>query len=319
MATETKTAAPGPSPHPSPPRGRGGRPRLGLLPRPACGERDGARGFALPAAVLGVAIFALLALAIIDWGRGTTALLRAETLRVRLEAAADAGLNLAIHGLAIEDRTLRWPVGGGPRRILFDGVSLDIAVEDERGKVPINSVDTPVIRAMLAHAGASGLQLDELTDAVEDWIDEDDTPRLHGAEKDAYAGTGVVPRNAGFRTIGEIGLVKGMTPRMLAVIAPLVSLIPRADIGIVDGRQAGPEVLAIMSGDGIDSFAVINRRREEAGQQVAIDIADDEPVALRMVTIRVTAAMAGGARLDRVTTVEFTGDPRKPFWIRAAR
>lgn len=277
------------------------------------------RGFALPAAVLGVGIFALLALAVVDWGRGTTAWLRAESLRARLEAAADAGLNIVIHDLAIEDRTLRWPVGGGPRRIVFDGATLDISVEDERGKIPINTVDTPVIRALFAHAGVSGLQLDELTDAVEDWLDEDDTPRLHGAEQDAYAGSGIVPRNAGFRTVAEIGLVKGMTPRLLATIAPLVTLIPRADVGIVDGRYATPEVLAVMAGEGVDDFATINRRREAAGQQVAIEIADDEPIALRLVTIRIAASLPGGARLERVASVEFTGDIREPYWIRAAR
>lgn len=274
------------------------------------------RGFALPAAVLGVGVFALMALAVLDWGRGVTASLAAEVTRARLDTAAEAGVDLAIHDLAIEDRTLRWPVGSA-RRLAFDGVTLDIMVEDERGKVPVNGVEQPILRALMAHAGATGLQLDELVDALEDWMDEDDRPRQHGAERADYDGR-PGPRNGNFRSIGEIGLVKGMTPRLLAAIAPLVTLIPRADIGVIDARHASPDVLAIMSGQEIDDFAVINRRREQEGQREAIEIADDEPIALQLVTIRVSASL-GEARLERRATVEFTGDAGRPYWIRLWR
>ncbi|RJF87943.1 hypothetical protein D3874_13695 [Oleomonas cavernae] len=277
------------------------------------------RGFALPAAVAGIGIFALVAVSILEWGRGTTALLRGQASQARLEAAADAGLMLAIHGLGIDDRARRWPIGGPPRTLGFDGVAVTVTVEDERGKVPINAVDTEIIRALLAHAGADGQKLDELTDAVEDWIDEDDRPRLHGAEREDYAARGIVPRNGGFRSVDEIALVRGMDPAIFAAIAPLVTLVPRADVGVIDGRHASAAVLEIMAGTGPDSIALIGRQREEQGQQVAIALPDNEPLALQLVTIRVSARLGPDAGLTRATIVEFTGDRRRPYWIRSYR
>lgn len=275
------------------------------------------RGFALPAAVVGTGIFALVAVSILDWGRGTTALLQARAVQARLAAAAEAGVTMAIHGVAIEDRTRRWPVGGAPRTMAFDGVALTIVVTDERGRIPLNSVEPEVIRALLAHAGVDGMQLDELADAVEDWMDEDDSPRLHGAEREDYGDGTPGPRNGPFRSLGEIAEVRGMTPAVLARIAPLISLTPRADIGVVDQRHASADVISIMNAGAVDGFSALVNRREEEGQRVAIEIADDEPIALRLVHVQVTARLGNEAALTREAVVEFTGAPNRPYWIRA--
>ncbi|MEW6261310.1 MAG: hypothetical protein AB1547_15555 [Thermodesulfobacteriota bacterium] len=58
-----------------------------------------------------------------------------------------------------------------------------------------------------------GLQADELTDALLDWIDADDLVRLNGAEADAYIEKGLsyVPSDAPFRTMTEMLLVIGMS------------------------------------------------------------------------------------------------------------
>jgi hypothetical protein len=57
----------------------------------------------------------------------------------------------------------------------------------------------------------------ELAEAILDWIDKDDTPRPGGAEADYYRALAhpYSPRNAPPRTLGELLLVRGVTPWLL--------------------------------------------------------------------------------------------------------
>lgn len=272
------------------------------------------RGFALPAALVGLVVFASVAMGILEWGQGTAAMLQAQAVRARLDAAADAGLMLAIHGLGLDAPAERWRVGGPARVLGFDGVTLSIAVADERGKVPLNTAESEMVRALLGQLGVSGLAQDALADAIEDWIDEDDTARPAGAERQDYGDATPGPRNGPFRSLDEIARVRGMTGPLATAMADLVTLVPRADPGIVEARHAGPAVLAIVKaqGDagGTDDGFVTALSPEPPG--------DSEPLALRLISIAVTASL-GQARLARTAIVEFTGDRRQPYWLRSYR
>lgn len=58
---------------------------------------------------------------------------------------------------------------------------------------------------------------DEISDAILDWIDADETPREHGAEADHYASLApaYAPRNGPPASIEELLLVRGVTPQLL--------------------------------------------------------------------------------------------------------
>ncbi|MCF4164781.1 general secretion pathway protein GspK [Zavarzinia compransoris] len=284
------------------------------------GERG--RGFALPAAIVGVAAFALVALAMVDWGRGVGALLQARVTAARLSAAADSGLALAIHGAALRDPRRRWARDGKPRALTFDGIAVTVVIEDERAFVPLNAISGPVLRALLAYVGAGGARLDGLAAALGDWIDADDETRPGGAERAAYAAAGLAPRNGPIREAGELAVLKGMDRALLDRLLPLISLVPRADQAMVDGRWAKPEIMAIMAimaGAGPEDLEAMIRARKADPAPEADTPGEREPLDLVMIRITVEARLGPDAVARRRAVIEFTGDPARPYWVRSFR
>jgi len=275
-------------------------------------------GFALVAAVAGVAVFAFFAFEILDASHGTIALLHAQQDRAVLAAAADAGLAQAIHDVALDDRAKRMPIDGIPRVSSFDGVKLTVTVSDERGKVAINKVGSDVERRLFAAAGVSGDRLDILVDSLDDWKDENDAPRSHGAEIDYYRPMGIRPRNGAIRTIDELGQIRGMDADLLARIAPAITVFPGNNGGF-NADTAPPLALAAMQGEGSASFNIQKRQQELAGQRTALDITADTPITGRSLSILVNARLPDGGVYTREQIVEFTGNPVQPYWIRYVR
>jgi general secretion pathway protein K len=274
----------------------------------------GDRGFAIVAAIAALALFAAVAFAVLAAGKGNSADLAADVVHARLEAAADAGLALAIDGLALEDPDRRWPLAG-TRTLVFDGLQLTVKVEDERGKVPIGAMDEVQARRLFEAAGVRGEALDALTDAFLDWLDDDEEPRRHGAETEPYAALGLSPRNGAPVTLDELSRVKGMTPAVLARIRPVLTNYFGLSGGF-DRRTATPEAVAVATGGGLDSVQAIERRRELDGQAPVIDIASDQSLAGRSVTVAVQAADGRGGRFARRTVVTFTGKPSPAYYVR---
>ena len=106
------------------------------------------KGYALVAAVTAVAAFAYLAFQVLAANRGAIDLVSGQSERARLVAAADAGISLAVHGLAADDRGVRWSIDGKPRRLEFAGVDLTVTVEDERGRAPLGGLNDGQSHAM---------------------------------------------------------------------------------------------------------------------------------------------------------------------------
>ena len=108
------------------------------------------QGFGLVAAVAAVAAFAYIAFQILAVNRGTLAGGNAQFETAKLAEAADAGVALALHGLAITDAGRRWTIDGRPKIVVFDGVEVTMTIEDEKGKAPINRMDSGQIRQLFA-------------------------------------------------------------------------------------------------------------------------------------------------------------------------
>ena len=75
-------------------------------------------GYALVAAVTAVAALAYVAFQVLAADQGGVAIVRGRTQQAQLSAAADAGLYLAIHGLAIDDPADRWAIDGSAPSII---------------------------------------------------------------------------------------------------------------------------------------------------------------------------------------------------------
>ena len=180
-------------------------------------------GYALVAAVAALGAVAVIAWAIAALDLAATRTLIAEQTQARLSAATDAGLALAVRGLSSSDAAQRWSIARVSHRESFDGATLDITVEDERGKVPLLGLDDKRAVRLFKVLGLDDDHARTMADALLDWIDDDDEPRPHGGEATAYAAQGILPRNGIPRSLDEMAAVRGMDQTLLARLKPLVS------------------------------------------------------------------------------------------------
>lgn len=97
---------------------------------------------------------------------------------------------------------------------------------------------------MLMGFFATGLRLDyawaeRLTASIMDWRDQDDLPRINGAERDEYlrAGAAVLPGNRPFNDVDEVRHVMHMTPELFQAIRPLLTTVGSGRINV----NAAPE------------------------------------------------------------------------------
>jgi len=286
----------------------------------------GEAGYAILAVVVAMAVLALMALAFIDAGRGVSVGVVAEAEHAHLAAAADAALAIAARNLAETDRTRRWSIDGRPHSLRFAGTDMLITVEDERGKVPLNQMTDEQVRTLfetigfetigIETIGSSGATPEARTDAFLDWLDEDDERRPEGAEIQDYAQRGYRPRNGALRSVEEVILLRGMSADVVQRLRKVATTFTNQREGF-DDRFASPLALAVISGGGPGSAAVINRERELAGQRVAIELAEGDVLEGRPLTIRVEARRPGGSFLTRATVIALTGNVGSPFVVRA--
>lgn len=274
-------------------------------------DPKGRRGFALVPVMISTLIFSYLAYAVLAADRGAVAGLDAQMSAARLEAAADAGLATAIHGLGAQDATRRWSLDGRPHRLDIGEVEVVAIVEDERGKAPINLLGETELRRLFEGAGVSGPDLDRVVDAALDWRDNGD--RLAGQSLN-YARRGVRPRWGPIRTLDELAEIEGVDKALLERIRPALTLF--LGDGAFSPDAAHPLALVAMTTHGADSPDAIARARELAGQRTALDTATARYVG-RAITVRVTALGPRGRVFRRVAVVELTGRRDTPFWIRA--
>lgn len=269
------------------------------------------RGFALVAAVAASAAFAWIALEVVEANQGQVAAVRARLERARLIAAADAGIAMAIRGLADPDRGQRWSIDGRRRLAEFEGTDLAITVEDERGKAPISQLNDEQVRALFRGAGASGDRLDALVTEFRQWRTEDDSaPDASGS-----GAQGPPIRHGPLKTVGELAALRDMTPALFARIAPVTTVFFEESGGFAP-QNARPLAIETMGAGLAFTGDEENGEPDIASQRATIDIAEEPDLVGRTLTVRVQATDHAGARAYRMAIVELTGDKDQPYWIR---
>ena len=95
----------------------------------------------------------------------------------------------------------------------FDGGFWQVNVQDESGKVNINTVSEQQLGTLILASGIEEPYARILTDSILDWRDTDSDPRPNGAESDYYQSldTPYTAKNNRFDAVEELLLVKGMT------------------------------------------------------------------------------------------------------------
>lgn len=123
--------------------------------------------------------------------------------QTRALALASSGIEAAIAGLRNKDEALTEEVTLEDGRISF-------RISDEESKLNLNFADERMLETL------PGID-DKVSDAILDWVDEDDLHRLNGAEDSYYQGLDPAYhcKNGPFDTIEESLLVKDVTLELM--------------------------------------------------------------------------------------------------------
>ena len=252
-------------------------------PRPPGSER----GFALLIVLWTLVLITLLVSHLGAAGRGETQLARNLRDAAATEAAADGAVYEAISRL-LDGSSRHWIADRRPYELRLPQAVAVVRIEDENGKIDPNASSVELLTALLHAAGADTRTAATVAGALIDWtFPSAQADRITAAYR--AAGLGYRPPAAQFQTLGEIGLVLGMTPDLLASLLPHLTIFHEGD---PDPRVADPVVATAI--------------HDETGAQIAPP-ADDR--AGHVVTIHVAATGLGGSRFTRDATVRLGATP----------
>ena len=273
------------------------------------------RGYAMVAAVGGIAVMAAIAATLVSVATSRIDTVQAEDTRARLQAAADAGIVVALGGLTSTDGRSRWTIDGEVHDLNFDGVALKVHIEDEHGKIMLHRISDDNMGWLLGAIGVQGRQLEIARDSFVDWTDQDDDALPEGAESEYYSERGLLARNDRLQTIDELGDIRGFTPELIDRFRKYATVDP-GEVPL-DPHHASPLAIQVMTDGVADSPLIIQRRRELAGQRTAIALTDTK-LEKRTVSVVVVATGPGGARLTRRAVAKLGAKLSDPWTIRYA-
>lgn len=145
----------------------------------------------------------------------------------------------------------------------FGDARFTLELRDVGSAINPNTFGEAALRAFFSE----GLELDyaladRITQAILDWRDEDDLPRIGGAEREEYlrAGMAVLPANRGFASVDDLRHVMGMTPEILEAARPYLTLIPQ--VARINVNSAPAPVLRALPGVSAAGAEEIIRLRE---------------------------------------------------------
>ncbi len=111
--------------------------------------------------------------------------------------------NSALTGISMDN----YPVGDG---------TISVKIIDLERKVNVNTANSLELQQVLTVMGVDADDISVVSDSILDWRDADDAPHVAGAESDYYQGLNppYYAKNAPIDNLGELLLVKGVTPEM---------------------------------------------------------------------------------------------------------
>ena len=273
-----------------------------LLPeiKPTTPARQG--GFALIVVIwLGV-LLSIMAAAFTSAVKSRIRTTSAAVEAARAEALATAGVRIAILDLlSARDGTARPPrFGPGAPPVVCQagtGEILTISVDDEEGKVNLNTPNERLLTALLVGLGAGASDARGMAAKILDYRDIDNDKRPDGAERDDYAkaqGVHALPKNSDFTSVDELDQVLGLPGDVVARMKPFVTVL--SNQSGIDPAVASRELKSILrkgASGATDASAGLD---DGIFSAEALPPEFVSPTSRRGFSIRAEAQLASGAR-----------------------
>src|SRR5579883_2372604 len=286
-------------------------------------------GFALLLVVWVVAILAVLAAGFAATTRSDTRLARNLAEGARARALAEAGVSMAIAGLIATDPRHQWRADGAAHVFSFGGGSIRVRVEDEGGKIDLNTSPPELIAGLCNELGIDSDVQGAILQAV---IARRTvvTPRAAQAfsRLNSFLTPFTVPQPAArrdpkaiaFGTVDQLRQVSGVDQASFELLRPYITVY--AQSALVNPSTAPREVLLAIPGIDprqVDQYLALRMSRTP-GQSVA-----PPPLAgaakylvegaLISATIIADATTDTGASFSRRAVISLTGTPGNPAQI----
>jgi general secretion pathway protein K len=291
-------------------------------------KADAERGVAL---VIVLWVIAFLALILSVFAAGTRAdlhIARNRLAAVEAQAAADAGVALALSGVA--DAAFRaarmpgstsasaWTADGTTHELVWEGTDLRVRVDSESGKIDLNVAPQEIFIGLFLALGAEPAQAADLGAAIFAWraarAEALGATQLHPPQRIADQPPGP------FLALEELHLVPGMTSEAYTLVAPYVTVW--ANRAWPDPRTASRIALLSLPGANparIDAWLAV-RADQGPTAQIPPDLVPAialTNLARPVVTVRCEATTRAGARFVRSVAAAVTGNPEEPVRILA--
>lgn len=217
------------------------------------------RGIALVMVLVVLTAIAAVSLAVMSEGRTQIMLTRNVAAHTKAEMLADAATHAVIASLVMPelqpvlrqkligvldlyddgegaagwltetddvDTEAPWRLDGVPYVWESEAGRLSLRITDERGKIDLNAGPDDLLLSLFEGAGLSDQDAAALLDAIADYQDADDRPRLRGAEDRQYAQAGMPygAKDAPFAVLEDLMQVLGMDATLYARIAPALTV-----------------------------------------------------------------------------------------------
>lgn len=270
------------------------------------------RGFALVTVLWTLVLLTLLAGLVMQTARTSTSLERNAWRRLQAEAAAETGFTQAILSLLETRADKRWPIDGREVRIIANGLPLVVTIQDELGRIDLNTAPRELLASLFASTGMSQTAAETLADATLE-------RRLNSSNAVSRATTAPqgVQRTVGqrvpFRNIDELRSIPGITEKLFEQIRPAVTVYSRRPM--IDPGVAPRQVLIAMPGATNEAVRGILEQRLTSSEANATAAA---PLSGRAFTIVVRIdTNAVGARMER--TIRLLPQGKPAYWLLHSR
>ncbi len=214
------------------------------------------RGFALLIVLWALVLFSLLVSAIAAAGSGRARQAQAFSRNAQLRASADGGIEQALFHV-LDSGPSRWLADGSVHRLRADGITLALSATSQAGKLNPNTASAALLAGLLQAVGADGRTAQQIAASIMAW-------RYPTGETAPLPGRDYRPPAAPFESLGELGLVPGMTPALLHRLIPELSLYHSGDPELSDADPLMRRALAMAAG--LDPYNQGNGASDAAAQ-----------------------------------------------------
>jgi general secretion pathway protein K len=184
------------------------------------------RGFALIIVLWAVVLIALIVVHLTAAGRTELGIASNLAGNAAAQAAADGAIYQAIFNLLDPQEDKRWPLDDSTRELQVGNSRVALRLGDEAARVNPNLASPALLQALLGAVASNREQAAEIASAIAESVGAGKLPGLLAGINpgNRAAGSTGGPPGEPLQSIDELGRVRGMTPDLLQLLRPHLTL-----------------------------------------------------------------------------------------------